>query len=211
MTARRLTQARFTREQARFISKTPGLDPAIKAAIRQAAVSGSTVTLRARQHEDLIRAVGRQAVALAAEAAGLSVTVVDVSPWAVDNVKNKVDVAFVADVERLDWVGRYDIVLCSGVLDYVSRPAVAVRNLCRLVSPAGRLVVLVPRVGVGGSVHALIVRRASGLRVNLFTATWLAREAKRWGLELIQARRPLPHNLVALFQRATVPAIAAIL
>jgi hypothetical protein len=51
-------------------AKTPGLDPAIKAAIRQAAVSGSSVTLRARQHEDLIRAVGRHAVVLASNADG---------------------------------------------------------------------------------------------------------------------------------------------
>ncbi len=152
---------------------------------------------------------GTGVYALAAKAAGLSVTAVDVSPWAVDNVKDKVDVAFVADVERLEWGGRYDIVLCSGVLDYVSQPAVAVRNLCRLVSPAGRLVVLVPRAGVGGSVHALIASRTSGLRVNLFTVTWLAREAKRWGLELVQARRPLPHNLIAVFRSTPAPGVVS--
>ena len=84
---------------------------------------------------------GTGVYALAAKAAGLSVTAIDVSPWAVDNVKDKVDAAFVADVECLDWTGSYDVVLCSGVLDYVSHPAVAVRNLCRLVGPAGRLVV----------------------------------------------------------------------
>lgn len=153
---------------------------------------------------------GSGVYAVAAKAAGLRVTAVDVSPWAVENVRTKVDVAFVADIETLASVetgglGRYEIVVCSGVLDYVSEPARAVRNLCALVGPSGRLVILVPRVGLGGSVHALIARRTSGLRVNLFTVGWLANEARRWGLELAQARRPLPHNLVAMFRRTTRP------
>jgi hypothetical protein len=62
MATRAITTARFTRSQARFIGQTPGLDEATRAAVRQAVVSGSSVALRARQHEDLIRAVGRRVV-----------------------------------------------------------------------------------------------------------------------------------------------------
>jgi len=88
----------------------------------------------------------------------------------------------------------------------VSDPAGAFKNLCRLVGPAGRLVILVPRVGIGGSIHALIAKMSFGLRVNLFDRAWLAREAKRWELELVQTRHPLPHNLVALFAPKNRPA-----
>jgi hypothetical protein len=106
--------------------------------------------------------------------------------------------------ECLDMAGGHEIVVCAGVLDYVSDPSVAFKNLCRLVGSAGRLVILVPRVGIWGSLHALIARLSSGLRVNLFDGVWLAREARRWGLELVQTRHPLPHNLVALFQRPAI-------
>jgi hypothetical protein len=70
MAARLLTQARFTREQARFISTTPGLDDATKQSIRLAARSRSAVTLRARQHQELIRAVGGRVVELGGRADG---------------------------------------------------------------------------------------------------------------------------------------------
>ena len=144
--------------------------------------------------------------ALAAKAAGLHVTAVDVSPWAVSLVRDRVDAAFVADVESIGSRDVYEIVLCLGVLDYVAEPAVAVRHLCKLVAPAGRLVILVPRIGVGGSVHAVLAKQSSGLRVNLFTVGWLAREARRWGLFLARTMRPLPHNLLAVFQRPVTPA-----
>jgi SAM-dependent methyltransferase len=143
--------------------------------------------------------------ALAAKAAGLRVTAVDVSIWAVEGVKGKVDAAFVADIEHLNASTAYEVVLCLGVLDYVQEPATAFRNLCNLVGPAGRLVIEVPCVGIGGSIHALIAFRSSGLHVNLFTVSWLTCEARRWGLELVHTRRPLPHNLVAAFRRPARP------
>lgn len=43
--------------------------------------------------------------ALAAKAAGLRVTAVDVSIWAVEGIRSKVDAAFVADVEHLNASG----------------------------------------------------------------------------------------------------------
>jgi 2-polyprenyl-3-methyl-5-hydroxy-6-metoxy-1,4-benzoquinol methylase len=149
---------------------------------------------------------GTGVYALAAKAVGLSVTAIDISPWAVDQLRGKVDLALVGDVECLEVAGEYEIVICAGVLDYVSDPAVAFKRLCHLVGPAGRLVILVPRIGIGGSVHALIAKMSFGMRVNLFDSAWLAREARRWGLELLQIRRPLPHNLVALFAPINPPA-----
>jgi 2-polyprenyl-3-methyl-5-hydroxy-6-metoxy-1,4-benzoquinol methylase len=145
--------------------------------------------------------------ALAAKAVGLRVTAVDVCPGMIDNLQGKVDVALVGDVECLQLEARYEVVVCSGALDFVLHPEIAFRNLCHLVSPGGRLIVQVPRASVGGHLYALGVRAWGGFRTNLFTMAWLTREAERWGLELARAQYPLPHNLVARFQRpATLPA-----
>ncbi len=145
--------------------------------------------------------------ALAARAAGLHVTAVDISPRAIDQLQGRVDVAVVGDVEHLV-SGTYDVVVCSGVLDYVSDPRLALGNLCRLVAPKGRLVLQTPRAGIGGRVHAFLVRRKDGLRVNLFTLKWLVREAGLCGLELARWRYPLPHNLAATFTRPNNPEVA---
>lgn len=138
--------------------------------------------------------------ALAAKAARLHVTAVDVCPGMIEHLNGKVDTAVVGDVEALRVVGTYDVVVCSGALEYVCSPEIAVRNLCHLVAPAGRLVVQAPRAGIGGALHALLVR-GSGFRINLFTVSWLAQEVKRWGLELSESFHPLPYNLVAVFRR----------
>jgi 2-polyprenyl-3-methyl-5-hydroxy-6-metoxy-1,4-benzoquinol methylase len=144
--------------------------------------------------------------ALAAKAAGLHVTAVDVCPGMIDSLESKVDQAVVDDLESLRLQTTYQVVVCSGVLEYALSPDVALGNLCRLVAPGGRLVIQTPRAAVGGSLYAIWVRSSLRLRVNLFTVDWLAREVTRWGLELVRFQYPLPFNLVALFGR---PAITA--
>lgn len=139
--------------------------------------------------------------ALAAKAVGLRVTAVDACPGMIDNLKDKVDVAMVGDVECLQLDARYCVVVCSGALDFVVNPEIAFRNLCRLVSPGGRLIVQTPRACVVGHLYAWGIRGWGGLRMNLFTVRWFTREAARWGLELVRSRHPLPHNLVARFRR----------
>lgn len=145
--------------------------------------------------------------ALEAKAHGLRVTAVDVCPGMIDNLKGKVDLALVGDMECLDLEERYDVVVCSGALDFVVRPEIAFRNLCQLVSPRGRLIIQAPRASVAGHLYALGARGWGGFRMNLFTVRWLTREAERWGLELVRSQHPLPYNLVARFRRhATLPA-----
>jgi 2-polyprenyl-3-methyl-5-hydroxy-6-metoxy-1,4-benzoquinol methylase len=145
--------------------------------------------------------------ALAAQAAGLRVTAVDACPGMIDNLQGKVDLAMVGDLESLQLEARYDVVVCSGALDFVLHPDIAFANLCHLVAPGGRLIVQVPRASVGGHLYAWGIKMWSGFRMNLFTVHWLAREAERSGLEFVQSQYPLPHNLVARFQRpATLPA-----
>jgi uncharacterized membrane protein YbhN (UPF0104 family)/SAM-dependent methyltransferase len=150
----------------------------------------------------------------AAKRAGKWVHAVDLAPGMVAQVRGRVDRAEVADVEHLDVGRRYDIVLCAGVLDFVADPARAFANLCRLVAPGGRLVLLVPRAGLGGLLYRLEKRRLR-VRVNLYRRAWLSRRATEAGLTLTRWFHPLPLNMVLLFEAPTtgaveVPAGAAI-
>lgn len=145
--------------------------------------------------------------ALAAKAAGLRVTVVDVSPKMIRNLTGKVDRALVGDVECIHLAERYDVVLCSGVLDFVVRPEIAFRNLCELVQPGGRLVIQAPRASIGGYLYSLAAKARHGFRMNLFTVGWFTRQANQLGLQFVRSRRPLPYNLVVLLRRpALLPA-----
>jgi 2-polyprenyl-3-methyl-5-hydroxy-6-metoxy-1,4-benzoquinol methylase len=92
--------------------------------------------------------------ALAAKAAGLRVTAVDVCSGMIDNLKGKVDQALVGDVECLHLEARYEVVVSPGALDFVVHPEIAFRNLCHLVLPGGRLVIQVPRASVGDRLYS---------------------------------------------------------
>jgi len=136
---------------------------------------------------------------LLAKKAGLVVHSVDASEGMVKKLQGKVDCAEVADIEKLSLPRQFDRVICAGVLDFVTQPKIAFTNLCRLVSPGGRLVILCPRKGPGGLFYR-IEKHFFGIRINLFSSEWLSEIAKTQGLELIEKTHPLPTNMALLFQ-----------
>ncbi len=138
--------------------------------------------------------------ALAAKGAGLEVTALDALAEMVDGLRGRVDRAVVGDVESLDGLGRYDRVVCAGVLEFVLDPGSAFSNLARLVAPGGRLVLLVPS-GVGGRVIYRIEKRLAGFRVNVFAMRWLEERGREAGLTPRSSVRPLPTNLVMTLER----------
>jgi SAM-dependent methyltransferase/uncharacterized membrane protein YbhN (UPF0104 family) len=142
--------------------------------------------------------------ALEAKRRGAQVVAIDASPEMVSAVAARVDEARVGDLEHLDLERQYDCVLAIGVLDFVSEPREAMANLARLVGPGGRLVVLVPRTGLGGLYYRL-EKRLSGFDTNLYTVRWLRERGRALGLHLVAARAPLPTNLAVRFDRAGVP------
>jgi len=145
----------------------------------------------------------------AAKRAGKWVHAIDLAPGMVEQVRGRVDRAEIADVEHLAVGRRYDIVLCIGVLDFVSNPERALANLCRLVAPGGRLVLLVPRAGLGGLLYRLEKGRLR-VRVNLFRRAWLSQRASEAGLTLTRWSRPLPNNMALLFEAPAAGAPAGV-
>lgn len=145
--------------------------------------------------------------ALAAKRHGKWVHAVDLAPGMVECVRPHVDQAEVADVERLALPRRYDLVLCAGVLEFVTDPARAFENLCALVAPGGRLVVLVPSGG-WRSLWYRLEKALLGVHVNAFRPEWLEARAARSGLRLGAHCRPLPTNIALRFERPGRPSAA---
>lgn len=133
--------------------------------------------------------------------AGLSVCAMDVVPEFVTQIAPHVDEARVSDIETLQVNTSYDLVICAGVLDFVCNPTIAFKNLCVLVSPGGRLVILVPRRGVGG-VYYRFEKWLLGIRINLFSKKWFEQQSVFHGVTLQRVGYPVPNNMTLLFRKS---------
>jgi len=138
--------------------------------------------------------------ALSAKQAGLHVSVVDAAPGMIEVLKEKAHAAHCCDIESLSLDATYDIVICSGVLDFVLHPETAFENLAALTAPGGRLVVQAPRRGLFGWIYRA-EKKFLRIEVNLFSLDWFRAQAERQGLILFDYSHPLPTNRVLLFQR----------
>ena len=138
--------------------------------------------------------------ALKAKEAGMIVHAMDASPGMLSLLQDRVDRLYHADIDSFQIKKTFDRVVCAGVLDFVINPEVALKNLCQLVAPGGRLVILVPRNGLGGQFYRL-EKLILNTRVNLYSIQWLESKALVYGLHLMNHAKPLPTNLVALFER----------
>lgn len=129
-----------------------------------------------------------------------TVTAMDLAPAMLDGLREKVDHVVIGDIEQTRLPEAYDIVICSGVLEFVISPEQAFENLAALMPKQGRLVIQVPRSGFGGWFYSL-EKRFSKVNVNLFSWAWFEAQASRHGLHLTGRAEPLPHNMVALLLR----------
>ncbi len=139
--------------------------------------------------------------ALEAKRGGAYVCAFDAAPDMIEEVARRLDEAWVDDLESLVLKRTFDRVICAGSLDFVSNPESSFRNLCRLVAPGGRLVVLCPRVGLGGTYYRF-EKWVQGFRVNLFRPEWLNEIASEYQMTLAGKKFPLPTNMALAFQRA---------
>jgi len=132
--------------------------------------------------------------ALEAKRRGARVCAIDAVPEMLAALAGSVDDVRLRDIEQLGRIGTFDRVVCAGVLDFVVDPDLALANICGLVARNGRLVLLAPCTGPGGSLYRA-EKRLFGFRVNLFTQAWLAARAASHGLRLERVRKPLPWNI----------------
>ncbi|MGE0616363.1 MAG: lysylphosphatidylglycerol synthase domain-containing protein [Bacteriovoracia bacterium] len=139
--------------------------------------------------------------ALEAKRAGMRVCATDFAPGMVERIRPRVDEAYVSDIESLPVTKQYDVVVCAGVLDFVLDPTKAFGNLCQLVAPGGRLVVMVPHHSLGGLIYR-VEKFFAKMKVNLYSVKWMREQARHHGLELVSYAHPLPTNVAVLFTRS---------
>jgi len=126
---------------------------------------------------------------------------IDFAPEMVERVRGLVARCMRGDVEELALGRTFDRILCLGVLEWVRSPQAALARLAKHLGGEGRLVVLVPRTGLGGWVYRLTKRR-DGLSVLLYSPSALRQMAEAVGLRYLEHRTPFPHNFVMAFRRA---------
>jgi SAM-dependent methyltransferase/uncharacterized membrane protein YbhN (UPF0104 family) len=137
---------------------------------------------------------------LFAKASGAHVTAMDACAGMVSRLHEKLDLVHVVDWEEHAVIHTYDRVLCAGMLDFVLDPKSAFGKLCQSVAPGGRLVVLVPKRGLGGLFYR-VEKKFAGFQVNLFCPLQLTDWAKEHGLHRQGIESPLPNNMVMAFDR----------
>lgn len=136
---------------------------------------------------------------LEAKKRGLIVHSADISQKMLKNVEGYVDRVHIFDIESNLIEQKFDRVICAGVLDFVRNPEVAFSNLCRLVSPGGKLVILCPRQGMGGLFYRC-EKYLLGMQINLFSSDWLSSQASKHGLKISDISYPLPTNMAIRFE-----------
>jgi 2-polyprenyl-3-methyl-5-hydroxy-6-metoxy-1,4-benzoquinol methylase len=144
--------------------------------------------------------------ALAAKRVGLRVCAVDVAPKMIRLLQGRVDETHCSDIESLALTSTYDIVVCSGVLDFVLNPEVAFENLAALTADGGRLIVQVPRRGACAWIYRF-EKKLLRIEVNQFSREWFEAQAHARGLVVAGCVHPLPTNTVLLLERATTPGL----
>jgi 2-polyprenyl-3-methyl-5-hydroxy-6-metoxy-1,4-benzoquinol methylase len=143
---------------------------------------------------------GQGFYAIEAKRRGMKVCALDVLPSMVAPLAATVDQVVVGDIEDFRSGAEFDCVVCAGVLDFVLDPHRAFSNLCRLVAPGGRLVLLVPRSGPGGLIYRL-EKMSFGMRINFFDIQWFWRVAVGTPMVVRRWAHPLPFNTAVLLQR----------
>ena len=141
--------------------------------------------------------------ALSAKRAGLVVCAVDASPGMLRAVSGEVDDARLADLEEVSFEGVYDRVICAGVLEFTVDPEAALQKLFSLVAAGGRVVLLLPRAGIGGAIYRF-EKWMFGVRVNLFTSAWIRQVAAEAGFVVDTIECPLPTNMAVSLKRKTL-------
>ena len=107
-----------------------------------------------------------------------------------------------ADIATVDLNRRFDLIVIAGALEFVENPAAVLANARRHVAHGGRFALLVPPLGLMGSLYFLY-HRLNGLRINLFTSASLEKIAARTGWRIRSSRLVWPHAQVISLEPIT--------
>jgi len=126
-----------------------GSDAFFEGAVRYPDIATVIARLEPRRLLDVGCGSGYLAKLLKARAPGLVVHGVDISRVALERARTHVDQVWQVDLDRADLplaAEAYDTVACVEVLEHLYDPDHALREICRVLVPLGRVVVTVPNL-----------------------------------------------------------------
>lgn len=128
----------------------------------------------------------------------INVLGVDSSPAMVEQLKLN-GIEYVLDsIENFVSSEKFDLVLAAGVMEFVDNPEKVFRNILASIAPNGRLVILVPRSGIGGRMYK-IHHKLKKCPVQIRSAETYKRIASHLGFNFSKIFYPTPISCAICF------------
>lgn len=107
--------------------------------------------------------------------------------------------AWLGDAASEDIEGRFDCIVCAGLLEFVTHPELVLSNARRLATSTSSLVLLLPEANLQGRLYRLFHRR-HGLKISLFDRSDIDTLFKKTGWKRAETTRVWPFALVVKLQ-----------
>ena len=158
----------YNKEAENYVNKfTKG---GILGRLRRKEIDDVLLLLQPREGEEILDAgCGAGVYALKLREAGAVPYGVDISPKMIEKLKSYGIDGCVGDIADIDLGRKFKKIICVGVLEFCEDPRTVIRNLVKHLEDDGRLIILYPRMGIGGGLlYKLYHMLFSGLFIKLY-------------------------------------------
>lgn len=128
------------------------------------------------------------------------ITAVDLLPGMLAQIQSTTAKKIRADIQAFRSDQVFDLIVCAGALEFVSRPEQVFANVSAMLSPIGRFVLLFPEVGFAGGLYQRFHARHD-LVVRLYKPAEIERIAAEVGLRAASSIRCGAFSRVMCFHR----------
>ena len=119
-----------------------------------------------------------------------SVICVDFSESLMDKCRDSRIKKVICDVEKFDTKDKYDLVLCVGVLEFLSNPKEFVMRLKKLLKSKGKVIVLLPKSDLWSFIYFSYYFALKGIFINSLSMKKLDNFLVKKGFQLEQKVTP---------------------
>jgi len=114
---------------------------------------------------------------------------VDISPKMIEKIKEFGIDARVCNIEEFELNEKYEKILCTGVLEFCDSPQSALNNLSKHLKEGGTIVILYPRLSLGGIIYKIYHLLFSRVSLKLFLLNDFDEMARAIGLSIDRVGR----------------------
>lgn len=105
-----------------------------------------------------------------------------------------------ANAETQSFKQEYSLVICAGVLEFVSDPPAVLKNAKSAIDPNGHILLLVPRRSIGALFY-YIFHRFNGFSINIFSRKKLDDLICSLNLKMVEAVTVFPFTKVCILKK----------